>query len=920
MNRKQWIFIAWVLLIASCQNNNRGIEGPIDLVVSEGLTNPIGFYNPKPTFSWKLPIAEQIKAQSAYRIVVASKPALLPDNADLWDSEKVYSDQSVWVKFEGKPLESRQKGYWQVMFWDQNKNSSQWSSVAHLELGLLKNSDWQAKWINLPKPMKPDITENGYFFHRPQYLRRNFNLENNIVQARLYITSKGIFEAALNGIRIGQDVMTPGWTPYKKRIESLTYDVTDMLKKGENTLGVILAEGWYSGRIAYARSYVGPKPVPQLICQLEITYQNGVQKIVSSDGSWKGTTNGPIRFSDIYEGEDYDANLEIPGWSTPDFRAENWIDVEEKVIDSAVLLLPKRNATVIDKMKLPTVSISELKPGTFIFDLGQNMVGVAELNIPVSKNQKVTIRLAEMLNQDGSLYTANYRSARSTDYYIPKSDGNITWKPTFTFHGFRYVELSGFDTNATPEKDWVTGIVQCSDFEQTGSFTSSHEMLNKLQSNIIWGLRGNFFDIPTDCPQRDERMGWTGDAQVFAPTSIFNSGVHAFWASWLQSAREEQFADGGIPNVIPNNRGNSSSSGWADAVTVIPWELYLKTGDKNILEENYAMMKKLIGYYKLNPDSRLGELNSFGDWLQPYSQNKEDGRKGDTPNELIDAAYFAHSVHLTLNAAKVLGYDKEINELRGLMDSIKIEFQNKFLNDDGKLTTPVETQTGYLLILGFDLVSQEMAQKVVLHLLKTISEADNHLRTGFLGTPLLAPVLHRFGQTDLMYSILFKDTYPGWFYSINQGATTMWERWNSYSHENGFGDESMNSFNHYAYGAIGQWMYEGIAGISALEPGYKKILIAPTPGEPLDYASAEYTSVYGKISSTWKMAETGLELKVTIPPNTTAKIIIPAGVGMKVLVNDMELAQNPNVSQVVSNESNIELKVVPGNYSFKTQK
>jgi len=771
MKHIRWIFFGAIVMIASCSSSSSKVEAPFDLNVCEGFKNPIGFYNAKPTFSWKLPVNDQLKSQSAYRIVVASHPELLPDNPDLWDTKKMDSYQSVWVKYDGPALESRQKVWWQIMFWDQDGNSSDWSEVANMELGLLHNSDWQAKWINVPEEEKQTISENGYFFHRPQYLRKSFILENPIEQARLYITSKGVFEAEINGEKVGRDVMTPGWTSFQKRIETLTYDVTDMLKKGENSIGVVVAEGWYSGRIAYTRSYVGQKPVPQLISQLEITFQNGERQIVTSDAGWKGTTEGPIRLSDIYEGEDYDANLEMPGWSMPDFNAENWQEVEEMDMDQEVQLLPKRHTLVSDKMKMPVIAIAEPESGKFVFDLGQNMVGVAEVNIPVKKNQKVTIRFAEMLQQDGTLYTANYRSARSTDNYIPKADGIINWKPKFTFHGFRYVELSGFDASTTPEKDWVTGIVQYSDFEQTGSFTSSSEKLNKLQSNIVWGLHGNFFDIPTDCPQRDERMGWTGDAQVFAPTSIFNSNVRAFWASWLQSVRENQYADGGIPNVIPNNRGKNSSSGWADAATVIPWEIYVRTGDKSILEENYPMMKKLVGYYRLNPEVRIGKLDSFGDWLQPYSHNKDDDRKGDTPNELIELAYFAHSTQLTLNAAKVLGYNEDLSELQSVKDSVEMAFENKFLDDNSKLTTSVETQTGYLLILAFNLVSLEKTQKVIPHLLNTIDEADGHLRTGFLGTPLLAPVLHKCGQTDLMYSILFKETYPSWFYSINQGST-----------------------------------------------------------------------------------------------------------------------------------------------------
>lgn len=911
------LFFSLLALFTSCGRSVSEIEAPMDLVVGEGFKNPIGFHDSSPSFSWKLPLNEAVKSQSAYRIVVASKPGLLPNNADLWDTKKVISNQSVWNKYQGNLLESRQKVYWQVMFWNQDDNSSDWSQLSNFELGLLHNKDWNAHWIGLPAVEKRDTSDAGYYFHKPQYLRKQFSLKGKIDRARLYITSKGVFEAQVNGQKVGNDVMTPGWTPYKKRIETLSYDVTKKLTQGENAIGVILNEGWYSGRIAYSRDFVGLTPMPYLICQLEITFQNGEQKIVYSDASWKGTINGPIRFSDIYQGEDYDANFEMLGWSTPDYNAKSWVPVEEKPIDSEIKLLPKRHAAVKDKMELATLAITEPEPGKFVFDLGQNMVGVTELNIPVKKNQKVTIRFAEMLQQDGKIYTANYRSARSTDYYIPNKDGEISWRPKFTFHGFRYVELSGFDVKATPETSWVKGIVQYSDFDEAGTFASSHKKLNKLQSNITWGLQGNFFDIPTDCPQRDERMGWTGDAQVFAPTSIFNSNVHAFWSSWLQSVREEQFDDGSIPYVVPNNRGTSSSSGWADAATVIPWEIFFRTGDIKVLEENYEMMKGLVGYYSSKAENYIANVRSFRDWLQPYPSDGDN--RGDTPQDLIGTAYYARSVDMTLKAATILDYKDDINELKDLRDAIRIAFADKFLDKNGKLTTPHETQTGYLMTLGFDLVSADLAQKVLPHLIAQIENADKHLRTGFLGTPLLAPVLHRYGQTDLMYEILFKESYPSWFYSINQGATTMWERWNSYSHEDGFGEVSMNSFNHYAYGAIGQWMYEGIAGISPLEPGYKKILIAPTPGRQLEFAKAEYNSVYGQISLSWKKVNNGLELKVSIPPNTRAKVVIPIAKGAGLLLDGKEITSGTDVQVMERSDKSILLNIVPGSYIFRTK-
>ena len=911
-NYYRWIFL--LLLFTSCTKLSVKVNPPLDLIIGEGFKNPIGFYNNEPTFSWKLPVSENIKSQSAYRIVAASKPDLLPDNADLWDTEKVNSNQSAWVKYNGLPLYSRQEVYWRVMYWDQDGKSSNWSDISKFELGFLTNDEWEAKWISV----QPEHEIDEHTVYKPQYLRNNFKISEDVEKARLYITSKGVFEAQINGKKVGKDVLTPGWTPYKKRIETLTYDVSQLLRDGENALGVIVGQGWYWGRINHFNKRWSKKPYPAVICQLEITYRNGKKQTILSDSNWKASSKGPIRFSGIYDGEVYDANMEISGWSTPEFNDELWKNVKISEIDKDIQLQAKRHNPVRDNEILTVVNISEPKPGKVIFDLGQNMVGVAEVKIPVKRNQKVAIRFAEMLQQNGKLYTKNYRTAISSDFYIPKEDGVITYRPKFTFHGFRYVELSGYDTSTRPQNNWVKGIVQYSDFEKTGYFNSSNKKLNQLQSNINWGLKGNFLDIPTDCPQRDERMGWTGDAQVFTPTSIFNSDVHSFWASWLQSMREEQLSDGGIPIVIPSNRSYYPSAGWSDAATVIPWQVYMRTGDKRILEENYQMMLNWVKYNQTVLSSEDLKLKPLGDWLQPFSNNPIDNKMGETSIELIETAYFAHSISLTLNAAKVLGKESESKQLKSLRDSVRLSFEERFINEDGTLNTTFETQTGYLMALGFELVSDEMAEKIVTHLIRKIKDADKHLRTGFLGTPLLAPVLQKYGLSDLMYTILFKETYPSWFYSINQGGTTIWERWNSYSHKEGFGDAKMNSFNHYAYGAVGQWMYESIGGISPLEPGYKKVLIAPVPGKQLEFANAEYNSVYGKIYSGWKKIENGLQLEVVIPPNTTAKVVIPFEKGMSLLLNEEEFTKSSAVISFERNEDNIALEIVPGSYLFKT--
>ena len=902
-----------LILLTSC--TKKGIESPTELSISEGFVNPVGFYDNTPVFSWKLPVNDDIKSQSAYSIVVASDPKLLPGKADLWSSGKTESGQSVWLEYKGTELNSRQKAYWQVRYWDQDGNPSQWSETAHFELGLLKNEDWKAKWINIPEKDEPDTTEFGNILYLPQYIRNEFEVKYPIQQARLYVTSKGVFEAQLNGEKVGDDIMPPGWTPYKKRIETLTYDVTQQINEGTNCMGFILSTGWHSGRLGFKRDLWVKDNSPGIIGQLEIHYTNGEKDIFITEEGWKATNDGPIRFSGIYDGEVYDANFKLEGWNLPGYDDNKWEEVDAKDIDPKVQLLPKRHNTVKNQMELEPIEITKPDPGIVIFDLGQNMVGVPRLKIPMKKGEELKIRFAEMLQQDGRMYTENYRSAKSTDFYTADEDGSIDWVPKFTFHGFRYVEISGFDDNFSPEKTWLTGLVQYSDFDQNGSFTSSHEKLNKLQSNIIWGLRGNFFDIPTDCPQRDERLGWTGDAQVFAPTSIYNADVYSFWASWLQSAREEHFENGGIPFVIPNILGNGVSSGWGDAVTVIPWEIYMRTGDKNVLSDNYEMMKRWVAFNQSKATNHIVDIHSFSDWLQPYSSN---GTRGDTPRLLINTAYHARSIWLTMKTAEALGEYEEAKEYSDLFHEVKKAFELEFFNEDGKLKV-AETQTAYLMALGFMLLSEESYPKAIPNLIAKINEADNHLRTGFLGTPLLAPVLEKLNRTDLMYEILFKESYPSWFYSINQGATTMWERWNSYSHEDGFGNAGMNSFNHYAYGAIGQWMYERIAGISPLEPGYKKIRIAPLPGGPLTSAKGEYDSPYGKIISDWKIENGTFFLDVVIPPNTSAQIILPSGDIDKLVINEEKTEQSEVVTLYEIMDDKITIEVKSGQYQLKLE-
>jgi alpha-L-rhamnosidase len=969
---------------------------PERLSLGEGFENPIGFYDARPTFSWQLPLP--VTAQTAYQIVVASEGRRLPGSADLWDSGKVVSDQSVWMPYGGVTLQSRQRVTWQVRFWDEYGRPSGWSKPARFELGLLENEDWKGTWIRMgagpssrlePPPevflvravygvagnpeQQIDLTEKvreriaaGTFRLRaendlaggdpaygvvktleldytldgeparasvsegevfsfipgdsvdeerhftPEYLRREFGVADQIAHARLFVTARGLFEVHINGRRVGLDQMAPGWTPYHARIETLAYDVTDQLREGENAIGAILGEGWYAGELM-RKTYVYPEARPLLLLQLEVTLADGSREIITTDELWKATHEGPIRYSSIYHGETYDASREMAGWTEPGFDDAAWWGVVSEELDEKVRLVPKRHHPVRATAELPAVAVNEVAPGRHVFDLGQNMVGRPRLTIPVEEGGRVTVRFAEMLEKDGTLYTANYRAAKSTIHYSAGQGGTIAWEPAFTFFGFRYVELSGLPEGAEPELGWVTGIVLHSDFPRSGRFTSSHAKLNQLQQNITWGLRGNFLDIPTDCPQRDERLGWTGDAQVFCPTSLFNYQVLSFWMSWLQSVREEQTPEGLIPHVVPDTGVGAGSPGWGDVGVTAPWDIFVRTGHRAVLEENYEMMRRWTEAYEREAEGFIVGRRGYGDWLQPYPKGQ--GSRGDTPMNVIATAYFGRCVGIMRSVARALDREEDAARYDELFTAIRKAFSETFFDSDGKLTG-LETQTGYLMALGYDLLLPELRPGALEGLLTQLEAADGHLRTGFLGTPLLAVVLDRFGYTDSAYTALFKETYPSWFYSIDQGATTMWERWNSYSHEHGFGDAGMNSFNHYAYGAIGQWMYERVAGLAPDpdQPGYKHFFIQPNPGGPLTSARAELDTPYGRAGSGWEKTEKGLTVTAIVPPNTTATLVVPAA-GSR----DPTVTESGERRELRSRNGQLVYSMGPGEYEFTVE-
>ncbi len=908
MKAYQYLTLVLTLFALQACSNDVMIKSPIALTVNEGIVEPLGFHDETPTFSWQLDDQRQGAKQTAYQLLVEDKVGA--SKQLLWDSKKVTSNQSVYVPYLGPALKSRQGISWKVRYWDQNGKVSSWSTSANLELGLLNNTDWQASWIYIADPddikkkqactvdctagnVNPAGTLGVETVNPVMYLRKSFNLIQVPTSARLYLTAKGLVDFRINGQLVTPNAFLPGWTDYTQKIETLTYDVSALLRTGENVLAAQISDGWYAGTIS--KRFYGK--VPELLAQLELSSAKGeIVQTVVTDANWMLSTDGAITLADIWHGEDYDARKELTGWDQPEYSyaKENvavFKPVAASAIDNKISLTPKRFQGVKVIETLSPISHQIFDDGKVVYDLGQNMVGWVTIKLPALKGKNVKIQMAEMLNDDGTLYRGNYRAARSEANYIPAKDGIAEYTQTFSFFGFRYVQISGFDASHAPELDWVKGQVLHTDFKRTGHFESSHKKLNKLYSNIIWGQKGNFLDIPTDCPQRDERYGWTGDAQVFAPVSLANFDTHAFWMSYLETMKMEMKADGGVPQLLPSNQyiDWANAAGWGDAAFVIPWQLYLRTGDIEVLKEFYPMMKKRVNYYSNKAKYGLvEETKSFGDWLQPkrYKAFKEGfgygKNRGETSMRLLTTSYYGYGAFILAQSAQALGKVKEAEEHQQLFNQIAKAAATTFFDNNGKLVEGTETQTAYVLPLAFGLITGEQAEKVATQLSNRIKEDGDLLNTGFLGTAELIPTLEKYGLRDQAMGILFSSDYPGWFYSIDQGATTLWERWNSYTKKDGFGDDSMNSFNHYAYGAIGRFFYENLAGISPAlsKPGYQEIIVKPILDQriPLDYANASIATRYGSASNAWKKTKSGWEMTTVIPANASGKIIFESDV------------------------------------------
>ncbi len=918
-----------------------------DALRCEYLSDPLGIDTLSPRLSWMLNSEVRGEKQSGYQILVASSRKLLDsDTGDLWDTGKVLSAESVNIEYAGQALVSRSECFWKLRVWNREDKPSAWSAAARWTSGLLQPSDWQAQWISFKDDRKLAISPDQVEVHPPRHYRREFIAGRELRKAMVYATALGIYDLRINGAAVSDALFTPGWSDYVHRVYYNTFDVTALLKSGPNVVAATVADGWYSGYLGYGL-LVGYGPnkcgryiygtTPALLVQLELSYTDGSTERILTDSSWK-TATGPVTGTDMLMGESYDARLELGAWDRAGYDDRQWAAaVAAESNPGRTAIFHDKNGTreinlgfakpakmqaypaepVRTTEELKPVKLTEQSPGVWIFDMGQNFSGVVRLKVRGAAGTKVTLRHGEMLHPDGRLMTENLRRAKAVDEYTLRGGGDYeSWTPHFTYHGFQFVELTGLTEK--PSLETLTGVVRHSDTPMVSEFECSDPMVNQLFKNVTWTQRANFFELPTDCPQRDERFGWTGDAQIYARTATLNADVAAFFTKWLYDLEEAQLPNGAYPDYAPypmmhGKPKQGFGTAWMDAGIICPFTVYLAYGDLRVIRDHYASMQRFIQFRQKNSPDFLGVNvgNTWGDWLSLKEQ---------TPIEYIDTVYFAYSVQLMAQMAAAIGEDADAAEYTALAGKIRSAFQGKYLNPDG--TLKVETQSAYALALKAALVPETLNRACAAKLAEMIRANDGCMRTGFLGTQPLLLVLSQHGQNDLAVQLLQNRKFPSWGYEVENGATSIWERWDSYSKEKGFASVSMNSFSHYAFGAVCEWMFRYLAGIDTDGPGYRAIVIAPHPPavnpdhEPIRRVKAAYRSVRGLIRSEWVRQGERFELSVTVPPNVTATVRVPVQAGQSVSVDGKRATEIAGVEVLGENEGRASFRVGAGTYRF----
>lgn len=854
----------------------------------EHLACPRGLNTQTPRFNWVL--SGNAGYATAWRIVAGyNRHEVAEGVGSLWDSDLCDMPECLPVHWRANELPRDVKVWWSVQVRDEQGQLSRFASPAAIYTGLDEGA-WTAEWIGryfvLPagREVPQDTSYDNRFQARPaDYLRRTFNTEQP-ERAFVYVTALGLYELYLNGIRIGEDVMAPGWTDYHTRVEYQVHDVTELVDGGENVLGAILGEGWYSGRIGHnqrrAGNHYGGRPA--LMCQLHLEYADGTIERVVSDAQWQ-TRQGPICYSDFLMGEMYDARLALCGWSEAGSGIENWQPVEVFTPDPQAPLRDAARANPVRELARFTPESENIAPdGERVFDFGQNIAGYGELEIDAPAGTEIRLRHAERLADDGALYTQNLRFAVSEDIYICKGGGRESYKPRFTFHGFQYIGLtaSGPFSHLSLEAIAIgTDLPICSKIE------TGNPLVNQLLSNIIWSQRGNFLAVPTDCPQRDERYGWTADAQVFWRTAGYFMDVAAFTEKWMLDLADGQSEEGVYPDVAPTKPLNPyrltpqpGAPAWGDAPVILAWDHWCRYADKTLIVSHWSRLVAWMDVIERNNPSGIRTEfvnNNYGDWLSVGAE---------TDRALINTAYWIRLADLMAQLASVI--EENSTPWTDLSERLRHAFAARFLSKDGKLSG--DTQTAYLLALDFRLLpitlesESESESAIVLagHLQRLLDTSDGHLQTGFLGVRHLAPVISDWIGPERAVDLLLRESYPSWGFSIRNGATTIWERWDGWTPENGFQSKSMNSFNHYAYGAIGEWIWARLAGIDWDESnaGFNVVKMRPIFDPRIGHVTAEYNSPVGKVCSAWHYIDSHtVNWHIELAPGTSAEVILPEG-------------------------------------------
>lgn len=898
--RKTFLILVLPFLLLSVK-----AQVQISALTVEHLTNPIGLDESQPKFGWILSSTKRNVMQTAYEIQVSDNVAM--KGKMLWQTGKVVSDASINIAYEGEKLQSGKRYFWRVRVWDNKAKNSGWSAVNYWQMALLNTADWKAQWI------ESDMKETKRLC--PQF-RKSFKITKTIQSATAYITAHGMYETNINSKKVGDAFLTPGFTSYNKRLQYQTYDVTASLQKGENVIAVNVGNGWYRGYLGWITQVNTWGDKLGLLLQIDVTYTDGTNDVIVTDKSWKSTT-GSIVDAEIYHGETIDANKETTDWKMAGYDDSKWngVKVADYKLDNLVATYnePVRKHEVFKASKVITTP-----KGEKVLDFGQNMVGFESVKVQGKKGDTIRIYHAEVLDKAGNFYTENLRTATAISTYILSENGVESFEPHFTFYGFRFIKIVGVRDEINPEN--FQAVALYSDMQKMGTFTTSNPLINQLQSNITWGQKGNFLDIPTDCPQRDERLGWTGDAHVFVRTAAYNRGVYNFFNKWMKDVAVDQWEDGRVPWVIPNiftgSKTESGSTGWSDVSTIIPWNIYMAYGDKKILENQYPSMKKWVDYMKNKSVNSLWNTEKFhfGDWLFFRPDDDKDGIAAITNKHMIAQCFFAQSTQMLINTAEVLGKTDDVKVYTEMLDKVKKAYMDEYMTANGGLVS--STQTAYVLALHFDMLPENLRQQAADRLVKNIAQYNNHLTTGFIGTPYICHVLSRFGYEDVAYKLLLQKTYPSWLYPVTVGATTIWERWDAQKPDGSFQTSEMNSFNHYAYGAIGDWMYRVAAGLRESAPAYKQIIIQPHLGGDFTYMNANLKTSYGNAGSHWKIEGNQLIMEVEIPVNTTATIYIPAKSANEITESGKLLSASKDVTVSGTEGEYVVAKAGSGKYVF----